>query len=329
MLRLLTKNCTNNKKSVNDVGTSRCQISDMSRPRLFCGLLRVVSCKLLHTSTGKKYMRLQTDDSSGSIISYAWDKQYDGPWSFESMSIIQVRGKTRYYKGMWVTDLKEASIISDKVTEGSALLPFSKCPTPELLAELSKIESTIQNSALKSFVSDIMLDMDTAIPFMSVPGSLKHHHNEKGGLLRHSIESAQIASSIPLLDDYQRDLAIVGALLHDLGKIKVFSNMKRTNLGYLVDHQALTLEVCGKHISKLEDTCADTALALRHILTCRTIKRWGYEPRMAVAHVVQLADKLSVEFDMEKKSFLNTPDFRNVSNNALDASHPYWRALPK
>jgi len=303
------------------------KIKDLSMPRIFNGLYRVTTFKVLRTSTGKKYMRLQLDDSSGSITAYIWDGQYHGPWSFESMGVVEVKGRSRYYNGEWVVDLKEASAKHDGISNALSLLPFSKCPVYELLPQLIKVESMIQNTALKSMLSNIFLDMGIAIPFMTVPGSLKHHHNEPGGLMKHSIECAQIASNIELLNDEQRDLAIVGALLHDMGKIRVFNDMTRTSLGYLVDHQALTLEVCAQQIRSLEQAWPDGAFSLRHMLTCTSIKRWGYKPRMAIAHIVQLADKLSVELDMEKRSFKGIPANRNVSLSITNDNQSYWRPL--
>jgi len=303
------------------------EIKDLSMPRIFNGLYRVATFKVLRTSTGKKYMRLQLDDSSGSITAYIWDGQYHGPWSFEYMGVIEVKGRSRYYNGEWVIDLKEARIKQDGGSNALSLLPFSECPVCELLPQLIKVVSIIQNHALKSMLFNIFLDMEIAIPFMSVPGSLKHHHNEPGGLMKHSIECAQIASNIELLDDEQRDLAIVGALLHDIGKIRVFNDMTRTSLGYLVDHQALTLEVCARQIASLEQAWPDGAFSLRHVLTCSSIKRWGYKPRMSIAHIVQLADKLSVELDMEKRSFRGIPAKYNVSQCITNSQQSYWRAI--
>lgn len=303
------------------------KIKDLSMPRIFNGLYRVTTFKVLRTSTGKKYMRLQLDDSSGSITAYIWDGQYHGPWSFESMGVIEVKGRSRYYNGEWVVDLKEASAKHDEISNALSLLPFSKCPVYELLPQLIKVESMIQNAALKSMLSNIFLDMEIAIPFMTVPGSLKHHHNEAGGLMKHSIECAQIVYNIELLNGKQKDLAIVGALLHDIGKIRVFNDMTRTSLGYLVDHQALTLEVCAQQIASLEQAWPDGAFSLRHILTCGSIKRWGYKPRMAIAHIVQLADKLSVELDMEKQSFSGIVATRNVSQCITNSKQSYWRPL--
>ena len=99
--------------------------------------------------------------------------------------------------------------------------------------------------------------------------------------------------------------------------------IKRLNVR-VVDHQALTLEVCSGHLRELNHSWQDGADALRHILTCRTIKRWGYEPRMAIAHVVQLADKVSTEIDLEHSAFEGLSQTRSVSNPKREGGS-YWR----
>jgi len=68
-------------------------------------------------------------------------------------------------------------------------------------------------------------------------------------------------------------------------------------------------------------------MALRHILTCRSVKRWGYEPRMAIAHLVQLADRFSAELDMERQSFSGVRPNRNVSNRLANQASTFWRPL--
>ena len=52
------------------------KIKDLSMPWIFNGLYRVVASKELRTSAGKKYMRLQLDDCSGSITAYIWEGEY-------------------------------------------------------------------------------------------------------------------------------------------------------------------------------------------------------------------------------------------------------------
>jgi len=300
-------------------------VSDLFRPRLFQGEYRITSVRILRSRTDQQFLQMQMEDSSGFITAYAWEGQYDGPWEISNMDIVQGNGRTRFHQGQWVADLRMVAISDQPSIPSTSLLPFSLAPAQKLLIKLIQVESSINHPALRTFVASIFSDMAIAVPFLSAPGSLKHHHSELGGLMRHSIECAQITSSMPMLDDYHRDLACIGGLLHDIGKITSFDGMRRTDMGYLIDHQAATLEVCAAQLRELDKNCPDAALALRHILTCRSIKRWGYEPRMAIAHLVQLADRFSAELDMERQSFTGVNHSRNVSNRVGNAGLTFWR----
>jgi len=301
-------------------------INELASHGSFTGTYRITSCRQLLTSSGKEYLRMYLTDASGDILAYAWSGQYEGPWHIENMGSIKVTGATRIFNGKLIADIQTAIVIDIVGKETIRLLPTRFCSAPSMLPKFVAITDAIKCQILSNFINSIFSDMSIAIPFMNVPGSLKHHHSEPGGLLRHSIECAEITASLSMLQPTHRDLAITAALLHDLGKISSFDSMRRTDLGYLVDHQALTLELCANQLKELDRIRPDYALALRHLLTCRTIKRWGYEPRMAIAHAVQLADKLSVEMDMEYRSFSVVDTSRNVSGRIVNGP-TYWRPI--
>jgi len=53
---------------------------------------------------------------------------------------------------------------------------------------------------------------------------------------------------------------------------------------------------------QLDCDFSELAIDLHHILTCRSIKRWGHEARHPVAHALQLADRLSLDNRLHKAS---------------------------
>lgn len=67
-----------------------------------------------------------------------------------------------------------------------------------------------------------------------------------------------------------------------------------------VDHDAITLELCTPAQANLDATYPAIGIDLRHILTCRSIRRWGYELRHPIAHALQLADRLSSDRSLQK-----------------------------
>jgi 3'-5' exoribonuclease len=64
------------------------------------------------------------------------------------------------------------------------------------------------------------------------------------------VEVAEIAASHPVEDRAEREIAIIGALFHDIGKTRTFDHhLKRTDCGNLVCHDHLTLEICAPGLS--------------------------------------------------------------------------------
>jgi 3'-5' exoribonuclease len=139
--------------------------------------------------------------------------------------------------------------------------------------------------------------MDICIPFFQAPASLNHHHNYAGGLLAHTVEVAEIVSTLPLKTQIEKDLAITGAILHDIGKVKSLDGrMKRLETGHWVDHSALTLEICAFGLSNLERKNSLFTNILRNVWTCASPgARYGYQPITPIAEAVQIADRFSAK----------------------------------
>jgi len=70
------------------------------------------------------------------------------------------------------------------------------------------------------------------------PASLKYHHTERGGLLRHTLEVCEISLGLmemPLLrGKCDRDHVLAAAILHDLGKIHDYAFHESDERAYFV-----------------------------------------------------------------------------------------------
>ena len=96
--------------------------------------------------------------------------------------------------------------------------------------------------------------------FVRNPAAKSFHHAYIGGLLEHSVDVAEtslaIAATVPGTD---RDMAIAGALLHDIGKIEEISpdiGFAYTETGHLLGHitaGALMIDSVAAHIELLTE----------------------------------------------------------------------------
>lgn len=66
------------------------------------------------------------------------------------------------------------------------------------------------------------------------------------------------------------------------------ADMQRTDIGTLVDHDDLTLEICAPALSKLSAIDATIANELRHAWTCSSHNaRYGFKPKTIIAQKLQ------------------------------------------
>lgn len=270
----------------------RLNISQLSQsPMRFEGIYRVSNKRSLLARTGKHYQRLIIEDSTGFMTAYAWSlEQVD----FDDASHFHLTGRSRYHNGLYVVDIISAELITPDAEQAIVTLPYSQCPKSESLAELVHLILGIEHIGLRELLCHTFSQEHVTLPFIQVPASLNYHHNYPGGLLQHSIECARIIQDLSIFSQQDRELGIAAALLHDLGKIKTIGvDFSRPELGKAIDHEAITLELCSAALARLDMDYPTLGIDLRHILTCRSIRRWGHEVKLPIAHALQLADRLS------------------------------------
>ena len=97
-------------------------------------------------------------------------------------------------------------------------------PVALLEADLRELESTIQNPHLRELLALVFGEgSPTWALYREAPAAKRYHQAYRHGLLEHSLTVAQgvsaISATFPGID---RDIAVTGALLHDIGKVQAY-----------------------------------------------------------------------------------------------------------
>jgi 3'-5' exoribonuclease len=195
------------------------------------------------------------------------------------------------------------------------LPPITWAVNPLHLTRLARLIDMIQSNDLRTFLFEVLSVRDTVKRFLTCPASLQHHHNYSGGLLDHCLEVAESLAWNSNLSNAERQQGIVAGLVHDIGKIMTMTaDMKRTRLGTLTDHDALTLFICANQLKTLETKNKKHAELLIHAWTCNSPKsRYGHKPYTNVAKALQIADKNSASKLMRYLAVKPTEYSRNLS----------------
>jgi 3'-5' exoribonuclease len=97
-------------------------------------------------------------------------------------------------------------------------------PAAQMEADLRELIATVQDPDLRRLLDAIVgADADTWPRFRDSPAAKHYHHAYRHGLLEHSLSVAQAVSAISAaFPGIDRDVAVTGALLHDIGKLDVY-----------------------------------------------------------------------------------------------------------
>jgi 3'-5' exoribonuclease len=153
-----------------------------------------------------------------------------------------------------------------------SLLDGPTRPPAQMEADLRELLATIQDPHLRRLLDAIMgEDAETWPRFRDAPAAKHYHHAYRHGLLEHSLSVAQAVSAISAaFPGIDRDVAVTGALLHDIGKLDVYQVrddlIEMSDQGRLFGEIPLGYYRVRSLIEGLEDFPEHTAQAVLHII---------------------------------------------------------------
>jgi 3'-5' exoribonuclease len=138
--------------------------------------------------------------------------------------------------------------------------------------DLRELEATIQRPALRALLATVLGEgTETWEHFRTAPAAKHYHQAYRCGLLEHSVSVAQAVSAISAtFPGIDRDVAVTGALLHDIGKLDAYEwrgeAIEMSDQGRLFGEIPLGYFRIRTAIESLEGFPPDDARALLHII---------------------------------------------------------------
>lgn len=246
-------------------GLSR--VKDLKEGQEVRGFFAVRSKELPRQYRNKagQYFFLRVGDSTGEMPLKYWGGE-DAERTMRVYNSFK-QGSVVYLQGMVSFDKYEealAIIINEGVgdlrpveegTEDLDLVPaLGEDLIKGLTEELFELIASVEDVHLKMLLQSFFSEKPFLEEFKHSPSAMRHHHAYVGGNLEHTINVARIvdllARRYPLVE---RDLAITGALLHDVGKLReyrVAASIEMTNEGQFIGHSQLGWEMIRERIEK-------------------------------------------------------------------------------
>lgn len=253
------------------------------------------------------FLTVKLRDRTGLISGKVWD---DAPGVFERLGdarVVKVTGRVQEYGG-------ELQLVLNNIQEaGGDFSPEDFLPRLENYGEVKEKFQTML-SWIKDQLSEEMAQLLEQVftpgfseKFCRVPAAYKYHHAYLGGLMHHTLNVVRnaytISKNYPGAVDI--DLVLLGALLHDVGKVDELSfqaSLDYTREGNLLGHIVQGIFLIKKEIEKARERGIQVSqeketLLLHIIASHHNLPEWGSprHPQIIEAMFVHYADIIDAE----------------------------------
>ena len=264
-----------------------------------------------------KWFEVRLSDRTGEITAKYWgrdEKETERLYeSFAKGDVVHVRGDIHEYPpgtGNFSisVDSTKGGIrkCNDDEYEMEDFVASSPRESEEMLSELKSILGSVEEPYLKKLISLHLDDAKFMERFMKAPAAMQYHQNYLGGLMEHTLNVMKICESVcSIHKDLDRDLAITGAFLHDIGKIYEFEIsggvIDVSPEGMMIGHIMKGYEAVASRISRIDDFPEELRLKVLHIvLSHHGELEYGSvkKPQLPEAVVVHQADATDARTDI-------------------------------
>jgi 3'-5' exoribonuclease len=193
---------------------------------------------------GNFYLQLRLADKTGSITGMLWNANEKLYGSLENQNYLRVQGSTQVHNGILQMIVTRVEPVQSSEVEESDFQTVSSVETDRLAARLAEMLRGVKNVHLRSLAECFLMDEAFMARFTAAPAGVKNHHAYKGGLLEHVVSLMEVCLVVaPRYKEVDGDLLLLGAFLHDAGKIDELTYDK--DLGYSDEGQLIGHVVMG------------------------------------------------------------------------------------
>jgi 3'-5' exoribonuclease len=222
---------------------------------------------------GEDFLKLQLGDVTGAVEAVVWDG-VEAAWeAAEPGKVVRVGGLLSIDQRYGATlTVKTVRLAEPSEYDPADLLDGPMVSYDRMVADLRSLVATVRNPHLSELLQRVF-GQDSPIweRWRQAPAAKHYHQAYRHGLLEHCLSVAQgvsaISATFPGID---RDVAVTGALLHDVGKIHAYAleggAIEMTDAGRLQGEIPLGYYLVRRQIDEISGFPADLAQAILHII---------------------------------------------------------------
>lgn len=222
---------------------------------------------------GEAFLQLSLGDGTGAVRAISWDEVEERYALAQPGTVVWLRGEYRVDERYGATlTIRELRVAEPGEYEVADLVEMPEVPVERLEAGLNELLETIQDRQLRTLLDRFFGPASDVWPrFRDAPAAKYYHQAYRHGLLDHTVSVAQAVSAIAsAFTGINRDLAVAGALLHDIGKTEAYNGdalaIDLTDAGRLHGEIPLGYYLVRREIERIDAFEEALARGLLHII---------------------------------------------------------------
>ena len=237
------------------------------------GAYAVRGRELRRKRNGEPWLKLTLGDATGTVEAVAWEEA-------EALYAIAAPGSCVFVAGSfemserWGAKIKLTALREAKAQEyeDADLASGSDVPLDRLEADLRELVETVQSAQLRELLELFFGERSEPwARFRDAPAAKVYHQAYRHGLLEHTLSVAQaVSAAANFFPGIDRDVAVAGALLHDIGKTEAYNDdplaIDLTDRGRLQGEIPLGYYMVRRRIEEIAGFDASLAQAVLHII---------------------------------------------------------------
>jgi 3'-5' exoribonuclease len=241
-----------------------------------CGVAQVLLVRDVQVRThqaGHEYLKLLLGDRSGSVPAVVWEGVGEARELCRPGVAVHVAGRFTHHErfgGQLAIEVIRPA--AEHEYDPADLVDGPVRSAAQMEADLQELTATVQDPYLRCLLASVV-GPETPIwaQYREAPAAKRYHQAYRHGLLEHCLTVAQAVSAISAtFPGIDRDVAVTGALLHDIGKLEAYSlhgeAIEMTDQGRLYGEIPLGYYRVRHAIEEIDGFPPETGEAVLHII---------------------------------------------------------------
>ncbi|MDP7070276.1 MAG: HD domain-containing protein [Phycisphaerales bacterium] len=257
---------------------------------------------------GGPYLRCLLRNAAGQVAGRAWSFDAQRLRALQNAAVVEVDGHVVDWQGAPQVNIESIEAVDVDRDELLALMPVTSGDIDCMFGEVRRFLLSIERPGLSALAEAFLDDEPLMRRFREAPAGVRKHHAWIGGLLEHTLQVMRLADQICSLYAstevaLDRDVLMLGAFLHDLGKVSELDwsrGFTYTREGDLVGHLVIGAGFIDEKVSEAELAGgppidpADVQHLIHLVLSHHERPEYGAArpPLTPEAHVLCLIDRL-------------------------------------